>query len=180
MRGRDGLRSGHEVPRELRPRPDAELGVDVGQVAGDSPLAEEECGGDFPVRLALSDQCGDTPLGRGQPFFSLTPADASELGTSPFDPRGRTELLKAAERRADRLAGGALVSCAPADDAEGKQRAGPPERIPDFTMLRHRLLQERTGATDIALRGSHETAASRHVREHPRTAEPRCVPLPDV
>ena len=89
-------------------------------------------------------------------------------------------MLKAIERRADRIASSALLSCAPADDAESKQRASPPERIPYFVMLRHCLLQEKTGATDIALRGGDKTAASRHVCEHPLADDPRRVRFPGV
>ncbi len=73
---------------ELGARAHAELGVDVGQMAGDGPLAEEQRGGDFPVRLPLRHQSGDAALGRREPFLARAPADASELGTRLPDPGG--------------------------------------------------------------------------------------------
>ena len=47
-------------------------------------------------------------------------------------------------------------------------------------MLCNRLLQERNGPIHGPLDGGDETAAARHVREHPLTAEPRRVSLPDL
>ena len=69
---------------ELRPRAHAELGVDVSQMTGDRPLAEEECGGHFPVRSALGDQGGDAALGRRQPLLAgptAHPAEPSSVWT---------------------------------------------------------------------------------------------------
>ncbi len=79
------------------------------------------------------------------PSSRVRPPMLSELAARLLDPGGRAELLEAVERRLDRLAGGALLPCAPADDAERKQRTGPAEGIPDALVLRDRLLQERRG-----------------------------------
>ena len=54
------------------------------------------------------------------------------------------------------------------------------ERIADVLVLRDRLLQEGGGLIDAPLGGGDETAASRHVREHPLAADPRRVRLPGV
>ena len=60
-------------------------------------------------------------------------------------PGGRSELFEAAERLADRLAGGGLLPCAPADDAECEERTGPAVGISDVLVLPDRLVQERLG-----------------------------------
>jgi len=80
--------------RELGARAYAELGIDVGQVAGDRPLAEEECGCHFPVRSTVDNQGGDAALGRRQPFLARSPANASELGTRLPDPGGAPSCSK--------------------------------------------------------------------------------------
>ena len=52
-------------------------------------------GGDLAVRPSLGDECGDPPLGCGQPLLARAPADAPELGARPLGPAGRAELLEA-------------------------------------------------------------------------------------
>src|SRR3954447_14436020 len=55
-----------ESVREFRPRPDAQLRVDLRQVPLDRARRDEELGGDLLVRAALGDERSDAPLGRGQ------------------------------------------------------------------------------------------------------------------
>ena len=87
-------RCSSQLAGELRSRPHAELGVDVGQVAGDRPLRDEKRGGDLPIRTAFCDQGGDPPLGGREPFFAPAPADVSELAASLLDPRRCPERSK--------------------------------------------------------------------------------------
>src|ERR1700736_6311636 len=165
---------------ELGARAHSELGVDVGQVARYRPLAEEQCGGYFPIRPTLRNQGGDAALGRRQPFLACAPPDASELVTRLADPGDSPELLKAAERFADRVAGAALLACAPVDDPKRKQRSRAAEGITDLLVLRDRSLEEESGATDVTLGARDQTAASRHVREHPLASHPDRVRVPEV
>ena len=53
---------------------DTELGVDVGEVAGDRPLSKEEGGRYLTIRAALRNEDSDPSLGGRQPL--LTPAAA--------------------------------------------------------------------------------------------------------
>ena len=57
------------------------------QVARDRPLAEEQRGGDLPVRAALGDEGGDAALRRGQSLLARAPADPPELGARLRRPR---------------------------------------------------------------------------------------------
>jgi autonomous glycyl radical cofactor GrcA len=61
---------------EFGARAHAQLGVDVGQVPGDRPLAEEKRGRDFAVRSTLGNQGGDAMLGGGQPVLARAPVEA--------------------------------------------------------------------------------------------------------
>jgi hypothetical protein len=47
---------GTEPDGELCARTDADLGVDVVEVTCNSPFAEEQRGGDLPIRSALGDE----------------------------------------------------------------------------------------------------------------------------
>ena len=58
-----------------------ELGIDVSQVAGNRPLAQEQRRGDLPVRPALGNQGGDAMLGRRQPLLARAAADPSRSST---------------------------------------------------------------------------------------------------
>jgi hypothetical protein len=162
---------GVQLPGELRTRAHSQLGVDVGEVAGNRPFSEEQCSGDFPVRSTLGNQGGDATLRRGQALLVHAPADASELGQRPPDPGGRPELLEAAERGGNRVAGGALHPCPSSDGAERKRGSSAAEGIADLLVLCYRLFQENGGATDIPLRSGDETSASHHLCEHPLTAK---------
>src|SRR5688572_24408126 len=71
---------------ELRPRAHSELGVDVGQVARDGPLAEKEGGGDLAIRLSLSDKICHAAFGRRQTLDTCTPTDPPELGARACRP----------------------------------------------------------------------------------------------
>ena len=90
-----------------------------------------ERGGNLAVRATLGDERGDASLGRRQTLDPGAAADPAELGACLLDPGRRAEPLELAERRADRVAGGALLTLAPADDAEREQRTGPPEGVVD-------------------------------------------------
>ena len=88
---------------ELRARAHAELGVDMGQVGRDRPLAEEERGGDLAVRSPLGDEFGDAALGWRQALCPAAAADPSELGApsppTPVSPApGRSGVPAAATR----------------------------------------------------------------------------------
>src|SRR4051812_38062639 len=147
--------------RELRARAHAELGVDVSQVAGDRPLAEEQRGGDLAIGAALGNEDRHAALGRRQPFLARAPADAAELLLRLLDPDQCAEALEAVERREDRLAGRTLLPRAAMDDAECKQRAGVTVGISDGFVLRDRLLQEHGGPFHVAGGGGDEPAGSR-------------------
>src|SRR5262245_45886157 len=118
-----------EAARELGAGAHAELGVDVREVARDRALAEEQGGGDLPVRLPLGDEDGDTLLGGGQPFLPRAPADPSELVARPRAPARGADLLERVERRRDCVARRALLPFAAADDAEREQRAAASEDV---------------------------------------------------
>ena len=117
---------------------------------------------------------------RRQAFLAGAPTDPAELRAGPLDPGRRAEPLELAERRADRVAGGALLTLAPADHAEREQRAGPPEGITDRLVSRDGVLEKRSGLGHVSPRGRHEAAAARHVREHPVAFESSRIRLPRV
>src|SRR5439155_9828679 len=77
----------------------------------------------------------------------------------------RPELLEAFERVGYRLAGGALLSLATADDSEREQPAGAAEGVPGRFVLRSSVREERCGLGDVAAGGGDEAAAARHVRD---------------
>src|SRR5439155_4279411 len=165
---------------ELGARAHAELGVDVGQVTGDRPLAEEQGGGDLPVRPAVGDQGGDSAFGRGQPFLAPAPGNPSELAARLGRPAGGADDLERFESCLDGVAGRPLLPCAPTNDAECKERSSPAEGIADLLVLRDGPLRAEHGATDVPPGGRDETAASSHVRDHPPNAEPRRTRLPHI
>ena len=128
----------------------------------------------------LGDEHGDPALGGGQPFLARTSTDLPELAARLLDPGRGPELLEAGERSLDRLAGAALLPRAPPDDAEREQRASPSERVADLLVLVDRAAR----GGDAARSPSPCAAATRprqrvDLREHPLSAEPRCVRLPD-
>src|SRR5215204_5801925 len=114
---------------ELCTRADAELGIDMGQVAGYCSLPEEERGGDFSIRATFRDERGDTALRGGQPLLARPSADRPKLVTCLFHPGGGAELFKGLERGLDRVARRALLPRAPADDPEREQRPSATEGI---------------------------------------------------
>ena len=156
---------------ELGARADAELGVDVGQVARDRPLAEEQRGGDLPVRPALGDERGDAALGRRQPFLARAPADPARARRAPSRPRWPPRAARS--RRAPR----AIASRA-ARFCRARRRTMPsassararPNGIADRLVLRDRLLAGGTAACSTspraaATRPRHRvTCASTHSR----------------
>jgi hypothetical protein len=113
----------------------------MGQVARHRPLAEEEGGGDLAIRLSAGDEVRDAAFGRCQTLYAGAPTDAPELGARPCRPAHGPELRELGERRLDRLAGCALLSCAPPDKAEREQRPRAAERVSDRLVLRDRLLE---------------------------------------
>jgi hypothetical protein len=149
-------------------------------MAGDSALAEKEFAGDLTVRTPLDNQGGDAALGRRQARLPRAAADPAELAARLLDPGGRPELLEALEGGTDRVASRPLLPKAPAGDAQRKLRASPAEGISDRLVLGDRMLEERSGPTDVPAGGGHETAAPRHVREHPLVAEPYSAFFPEV
>ena len=113
---------------------------------------------------------------RRQAFLSGAPADPAELRAGLLDPGRRAEPLELTERRADRIAGGELLTLAPADDAEREQRAGPPQGIADRLVLRDCVLEERIclqqrlPARPPRDRGSASRAPSTHSRSNRRAS----------
>ena len=141
---------------------------------------EEERGGNLAVRATLGDERGDTSLRGCQTLDPSPPADPAELGACRLDPGRRAEPLELAERRGDRVAGGALLPLAPADHAEREQRTGPPEGVADRLVLRDCVLEERRGLGHVSAGGCHEPAAARDVGEHPGAFESSRIRLPRV
>ena len=136
--------------------------------------------GNLAIGAPFGDENRDTTLGRSEPLLTTAPADAAELLTRLLDPGQSPESLEAVQRREDRVAGRTLLPRASMDDAERKQRAGPPVGISDGFVLRDRLLQEQAGPCDVAVGGGDEPAGSRYGGEHPLARNPRRVGFPDV
>src|SRR6185437_1347936 len=147
---------------------------------GDGPLGEEESGGDLPVRPALGDESGDSALGRRQPVLPGAPAHPADLGARRGRPAGGTDRLEPRERSLDRLAGRPLLPCPPADDAERQQRSSTPEGITDLLVACDRLLEQDQPLVDASAGRGDETPAARYVRQHPFSAEPGRIRLPDI
>src|SRR5262249_11550248 len=166
--------------RELGPRTDAQLGVDVRQVARDRPLAQEERGGDLAVPAALGDENRDPALGRRQPFLAPAAADPPDLLPRSRDPGRGAESLEAVERRAQGLFGAALLPLAPPDRAEREQRPGAAVRIAEPLVPRYCLPEGRVGGGGFPARRGDEPPAACRMCQHPVASEPRRVLLPGV
>ena len=115
------------------------------------------------------------------PSSRVRPPMRPELGARPLDPAGRPELLEAGERRARSPRG-------PARFCRARRRTMPsassararPKESPTASCCATACSRSDSGPIDVALGGGHETAAPRHVREHPVAAEPRRIRLPGV
>ncbi len=114
----------------------------MGQVRLDRPLADKERGGDFAVGAGFRDERGDAALCRRQALDARPPADPAELRACLLGPCRRPELLELVERRADRVASGAFLPLAPADDTEREQRASASEAISGMFVLRDGVFEE--------------------------------------
>ncbi len=132
---------GGETASELRTRADAELRVDVRQVAGHRPLAQEERGRHLPVRSALRNERRHAALGRRQPLLARAPRSRpSSARASPPSRRHRAARTPRPRPRSRR--GRVASDGAPPDDAESQQRACPAERIPDALVPGDRLPEQ--------------------------------------
>ena len=111
---------------------------------------------------------------------SASGPEPSELGACLLDPGRRAEPLELAERRTDRVVGGALLTLAPADHAEREQRTGSPEGVVDRLVLCDRVLEKRGGLGHVSAGGCQEPPTARDVREHPHAFESSRIRLPRV
>ena len=149
-------------------------------MARDRSLTEEQGGGYLPISLALGDQRGNAALGCSQPGLALAAADPPELGARFGGPTGRAERLEALESSLEGDAGRELLSFPTPDDAQREQGPGATERIIHDPVLGDRLLEQLERRVDLALRGSHQAAAARRVREYPLASHANRVSLPNV
>src|SRR3954451_18540444 len=133
----------------------------------DRPLAEEERGGDLAVRPAVGHERRDATLRRRQALLAGATADPAELGPGLLGPGRSTQPFELPERGGNRVAGGALLALASADDTERKQRPSPAERVLGDLMPHNRILQQEPGPVDGAPCSGDENPAASHVREHP-------------
>ena len=174
-------RSGRLQPSgELGARADAELRVDVREMAGHGPLAEEQRGRDLPVRPAFHDESATRRSAAVSPSSRGGRRSVPSSRACPVRPAGGSDLLEPRDRRLDRHAGGALLAVAPPDDAEREQRSRPPERVSDAPRAGQPPARAGRRPIDVAARGGDEPSAARHVREDPfapervRRPSPRC------
>src|SRR5713226_7744513 len=83
-----------ERPGELGPGGDAEFAENLAQVVFDGAGADEQPGGDLPVRQVPGDQPGDLRLLRGKHSWSVGAARAGPLsGGAQFGPGPARERL---------------------------------------------------------------------------------------
>src|SRR6266404_767978 len=149
-------------------------------MAGDGALAEEKRGGDFTVCATVGNERCNATFRGCQGCLARTSTDAAELGTGLLNPGDRPKLLEAGERLADRSAGRKLLAFAPANDAQREQRTSTAEVVSNLLMLCDGLFQKRQRFRDGAVRGGHETATPRHLRQHAVAGQPSCIGLPQV
>ena len=149
-------------------------------MTGNGALAEEERGGNLPVRPPLGDEYGDALLRRRQPFPACATADPPKLTARLLGPGGSTKVLEPAQRLADCLARGSLLPRSPAEDAERKKGTGPPVGISNVVALPDGLFDEGVGATRITLSGGDESTRSGYVAKHPLSPDAASICLPDV
>src|SRR5581483_3777218 len=137
-----------EPRAELRPRADAQLAVDAGEIRLHR-LRAHECGlRDLPVRHSARGELRDPLLARGQ-LVGRTAAetDAVELAFRLRSPRSRAEALEPGKRLTERVGSEPPVLRAPAEAAEHELVACGLEReLRD----RRRRLEEREGAVQVS------------------------------
>ena len=131
-----------------------------------------------PVRSALGDQSA-TRCSAGVSPPRACARRSSRARRAPARPRWPPRAARSRRAPRDRLAGRPLLPRAPADDAEGEERAAR-RRDRRRLVLSNRLLEERIAPIDVSAGGGDEAAAPRDMREHPLAAEPRRVRLPGV
>src|SRR5262245_1888781 len=141
-----GRRDVRKRAAELRPRADAELGVDVREVDLDGVDADEECLGDLLVGESVTGQLRDPTLGRSQLSARLRPpsADPGELCLGFLGPAERAELGEGGLSPLERAAGCAPLPVPTLRPPERKQGPSRVEAQPEPLVRRH-CLAERIG-----------------------------------
>ena len=165
--------------RELGARAHAELGIDMRQVAGHRPLAEEQRRSHLTVRATLGHQDGNPALGGRQPVSRVRPP------ILPSSSRARSAQLAAPScskpasaaaiaSRAGRFCRVRLRTTPSASNARACPNGSPTAPCCATACCR----RTRPGRRPAGRR--HEAAAPRHLRVHPFATEPRGIGLPDV
>src|SRR3990170_2268054 len=164
--------------REFRARPNAELGIDRSQMAGDGPLGEEQDSRYFMVGPAFCDERRNAALGCRQAVIRRTTADRPQLVAGFLEPDAGPELLEAGKGATNCFACGALLACSTEDDADCEQGARASELVAGCFMLSDRLAQERDRLIDGAAGRSAEASAAGACGKCRVAADPlgRCFP----
>src|SRR5215218_4763729 len=121
-----------EPAGQLGARRDAQLAVDVGEVALDGLRRDEEPGGDLLGLQALGDQLGHAALGRRERSRGgLPPSDAGEFRVGAALPDARAERVEAGGGGLQSRACGRLLPRTTQRGAVGEPGAGQLERDRD-------------------------------------------------
>ena len=146
----------------------------------DRPLAEEQCGGDLAVRppsatsAATRRSAAVSPSSRVRP--PMRPSSPRAVSIQVAAPScSKPSSAAAIASRAGRFCRARLRTMPSASSARAR-----PNGSPTSSCRRDRLLAAARRPRRPRLRRSDETAAARHVREHPLAAEPRRIRLPAV